>query len=113
MENEFIGLAEKAINKSKEITEKDIEAKFCKFASSKGCKAVKLVMLSLRGFPDRTIFCPKGRILFIEFKRKNKTQTALQIKVQRWIEKFGFEYYICDEMGQAEIILEDFLDGLL
>lgn len=105
----FINKASKTVSKSKQVTETDIEGDFVKFAKKSGCKAYKLIFLRARGFPDRTILCPGGRVFFIEFKRKGKKQTSTQISVQRALEGLGFEYYVCDEKGQAEKILEEFL----
>lgn len=106
---EFLSKASKTKKKREQIAETDIESDFVKYAKKRKCQAFKLILLNLRGFPDRTILCPEGRIFFIEFKRKNKTQTPNQIKYQRILEGLGFEYYICDEKGQAENILDDFL----
>ena len=107
--DKFLNNATKRKAKDKEITEADIENKFCKFAKTKGCESLKLVFLNKKGFPDRTVLCPKGRILFIEFKRLGKKQSPAQKLVQRMLERLGFEYYVCDQIGQAENILENFL----
>lgn len=100
--NSFLVKANKRKIKQSEIEETDIEEIYCKYAKHRGCIAYKLVFLSRRGFPDRTTLCRGGRILFIEFKRKGKGLTSLQEKVMKIIIDFGFEYYICDEIGQAE-----------
>ena len=105
----FIKSAEKKVKKDKEITEASIENEFVERAKRSGCKALKLVYLHGRGFPDRTVICPNGRVFFIEFKRKNKKQSANQKSVQKMLEGFGFEYYVCDAKGQAERILDGFL----
>ena len=105
----FIKSAEKKVKKDKEITETSIENEFVEYAKRNGCKALKLVYLHGRGFPDRTVICPEGRVFFIEFKRKNKKQSANQKSVQKMLESFGFEYYVCDVMGQAEQMLDRFI----
>lgn len=107
--DQFLKNANKRISKASEIKEADIESKFCKYAKSNRCTAFKLIFLNKRGFPDRTILCPGGRVFFIEFKRKNKRQSPIQIKVQKVLTDLGFEYYVCDKIGQAEEILDDFL----
>ena len=53
--------------------------------------------------------CPKGRIFFIEFKKKGESQSAPQKTVQKILEGLGFEYHVCDQIGQAENVLENFL----
>tara|TARA_R110000744_G_scaffold55770_6_gene117885 strand:- start:444 stop:782 length:339 start_codon:yes stop_codon:yes gene_type:complete len=107
--SEFLSRANKTIIKKAEITEVDIEKTFVKYAKKKGCHALKLIFLNKKGFPDRTILCPQGRILFIEFKRKGKKQSPVQIIVMELLKSLGFDYYVCDAKGQAEKILDEFL----
>lgn len=107
--DEFLKTAKKRQKKEQEITETEIEETFVDYAESKGCSALKLLMLNKRGFPDRTILCPGGRIFFIEFKRKDKPLTKQQSKIGEKLEGFSFKYFVCDEIGQAEKILNEFL----
>lgn len=106
----FIKNAEKTVKKQNQTKEIDIESEFVKNAKKLKCNPLKLVMLRKRGFPDRTVLCPGGRVLFIEFKRKGKKQTQPQILIMRLLKSFGFEYHICDKLGQAEEHLERFLN---
>ncbi len=107
---EFLSRASKTKAKKEELREKeDIENPFVKFAERKGCKALKLVMLRKKGFPDRTVICPGGLVFFIEFKKPGKLTTGPQKVIRKMLESFGFEYYVCDQPGQAEKILENFL----
>lgn len=108
--NDFISKANHRNKKSSEIKEEDIETSFVKHAKTKGCRAYKLIFLAGRGFPDRTILCPGGRVFFIEFKRKGKKLSPTQLPVKRTLESLGFEYYVCDTKGQAEQILNEFLE---
>lgn len=107
--SEFLSRATKRITKKAEIQEVNIEKSFVKYAKKQGCHAFKLVYLNRKGFPDRTILCPQGRIFFIEFKKKGKKQSPLQVKVMDILVGLGLEYYVCDEKGQAEDILDGFL----
>ncbi len=107
--SEFLKRASKTIKKREEIPEVDVEDNYVKHAKSKGCKALKLVLLFKKSFPDRTTLCPGGRILFIEFKKKGKELTPAQDKIRKLLVSFGFEYYVCDEIGQAEKHLNRFL----
>lgn len=108
-QKEFLKKAGSKIKRTKSISEKDIEDAFCDYAKTMGCKALKLVLLGLRGFPDRTILCPGGRVLFIEFKAPGKKLSPTQKPWKRLLESFGFQYHICDQMGQAEDVLKKFL----
>lgn len=105
----FLSKASKTISKKKETKEIDIESEYCKYAKKRNCLALKLIFLNKKGFPDRTTLCPGAKVLFIEFKRKDKEQSGPQKVVQKLLERFGFEYYVCDELGQAEKILDEFL----
>jgi hypothetical protein len=107
--DKFLLNATKRKAKNLEVKEVDIELAFCKYAIRSRCKAIKLVFLNKKGFPDRTVLCPGSRIFFIEFKRKGKKPSPAQILVRKLLESFGFKYYICDEIGQAESHLDKFL----
>lgn len=107
--DKFLNNATKRKTKESEITETDIEQTFCDYATKSKCKALKLIYLNKKGFPDRTVICPGARVFFIEFKRKGKKQSPAQKIVQKMLESFGFEYYVCDQIGQAESYLDKFL----
>ncbi len=107
--NEFLSRATKRKAKRAEVQEIDIEKAFCKYADKLGCKALKLIFLNKKGFPDRTVICKGGRVFFIEFKKKGKKPSPAQVIVRRMLESFGFEYYVCDAKGQAESHLDNFL----
>ena len=108
--SEFLSRASKRVARKVEVKEVDIEDTFIKYAKNNKCKALKLIFLNKKGFPDRTVLCPGGRIMFIEFKRAGKKQTPSQKVVQTLLESFGFEYHTCDAIGQAEQHLDNFLD---
>jgi len=103
----FLEDADKHLKKKEQIAEADIEAKFVKYATSRNCKAYKLRLLYGRGFPDRTVLCPGGKVLFVEFKREGKKLRPTQKPIRLALIKLGFKYYVCDEIGQAEKILEE------
>lgn len=107
--DQFLSKASKTIQKKSEVKEIDIEQEYCKHAKKNKCIALKLVYLFKKGFPDRTTLCPGGRVLFIEFKRKGKSSSPLQIKCRKLLESFGFEYHVCDKLDQAEKILDEFI----
>jgi hypothetical protein len=49
--------------------EADLESRIVKFCKKHRLPCLKLVLLGMRGFPDRTIITHKG-VLFLELKRK-------------------------------------------
>ena len=109
MVNKFIELATKRIKRKEQVAEIDIETPFVKYCKRNGCRALKLIILNKRGFPDRTVLCPGSRVIFFEFKRKGKKQSGAQLIIMKLITSLDFEYHVCDEKGQAESILDDFL----
>lgn len=110
MSEEFIKKAERKLKRKSQITEKSIEDGFVDYAKSRGCWAIKLVLLSGRGWPDRTVLAPAGRLWFVEFKRKGKLPTKLQRSIQERIELLGFVYIVADAPGIAERHLDEMLD---
>ena len=106
----FLEDANKHLKKKTEIAERAIEAKFVAYATKKKCKAMKLVLLLGKGFPDRTVLCPGGKVLFIEFKRKGKKLSMTQKSIRNILVEMGFSYTLCDEIGQAEKILDNAME---
>ena len=72
-----------------------------------GGEAVKLQILGKRGWPDRTVLLPCGRVFFVEFKRKKRgrvsAQQAMWIKV---LSRLGFAVYIIDNDKDFDIALK-------
>lgn len=110
--HDFLNKAEKTTRKASEVTEKKIENTFVKYAKKLNCWAVKLVLLAGRGWPDRTCLF-KGHVFFIEFKRKGKKPTDKQDEIRKKLQNIGFKYYVCDQIGQAEKILNQYNKGVI
>lgn len=107
--NEFLKNASKAVADANTVLEVNIEDDFVTYAKSKGFKALKLILLRKRGFPDRTVIGPGATIFFIEFKKKGKKLAGTQHPIRRLLHGFGFGYYVCDRPGQAEKILNRYI----
>ena len=83
------------------IRESEIETAFVRWCEKHDLQALKLVLLTRRGFPDRTIF-GRGKVpLLIEFK----TPTGILSSQQKWcIDKLGsvgYEVYVVDNVDDA------------
>lgn len=68
-----------------------------------GGMALKLSVPGVRGFPDRTILMPGGRIWFAEFKRLKTGRASSQ--QHRWrvlLHQLGFGVYFIDTDEQFE-----------
>ena len=82
------------------MREKEIEKRFRLWAESQGGRSLKLHLMSLIGFPDRTVLMPGGVIAFMEFKKPGGVESPQQ---QWWIEQLlglgffaGFVYSFDD-----------------
>jgi len=101
----------KALDRADYVDESLIERDFCNYAKQMGCAPLKLYTQAIRGFPDRTVLCPGGKVLFIEFKSNRGQLSAPQVLMKGRIETLGFKYHVCDKVGEAEAILRKFLHG--
>tara|TARA_R110000851_G_scaffold203425_2_gene355262 strand:- start:975 stop:1277 length:303 start_codon:yes stop_codon:yes gene_type:complete len=65
--------------------------------------AIKLVLFTGGGFPDRTVVAESGIIFFIEFKRPDK-KNGQQRRQSYWhkiLQRLGFNYYVCYTTEEA------------
>jgi hypothetical protein len=60
------------------VLEKQIEAKVCDYAKSKGVLAYKFTSPARAAVPDRLFIGPDGRMWFCEFKREGAKPTPQQ-----------------------------------
>lgn len=72
--------------------------------------ALKLILFSKKGFPDRTIL-GNGKVFFIEFKTGNEKLRPLQRKWKRILTKLGFKYYVCYTAKEAFEIFKREMDS--
>lgn len=95
--------------KLKKATEKNLERKLRLAVIAIGGLCLKLLPISFRGFPDRTMLLPGGRIIFVEIKsegyNKNTPTVKQQGVVRRLLEGLGFRYYLID----TEAALQEFI----
>jgi len=78
--------------------ERAVEDNFVKFAASNGCLALKMEIQGNRNYPDRQIFMPdkRGRVFFIEFKRKGEKPRKAQNYRFNKLRQLGYKVYVCD-----------------
>lgn len=73
-----------------------------------GGMALKLRPPTGRGFKDRTVMLPGGRIFWFECKRvKIGVVSVQQLKWKRQLEALGFKVYLVDTDAQFDAILEE------
>ena len=96
----FIKKAERRLKRKRVKLEADDEDEFEDWCKTVGIWCIKLVFLFGKGFPDRTLLCPGGRIIFVELKRINRRNhkdgglSPKQKQVREKITELGFPYYV-------------------
>lgn len=90
------------------------EMAFYRHVKARGYKAEKLERASERGFPDRTVFLPGGRTLFVEFKRPGGGAVSPQQRATlARLSALGHECHVCDNSDDAIDIFEAALNDAL
>lgn len=72
---------------------------------------LKLSCPAFAGMPDRLILLSKGRIAFVEVKRKGEEPRPLQISRHRLLRKLGFKIFVLDDKKQIKEIIEEITGG--
>lgn len=92
-------------NISNQKLEKNIEKKVCDYAKSKNWLVYKFVSPGHNGVPDR-IFIKKGKVFFIEFKRKNKKTTKLQQLTINDLKNNNIDVFVVDSVVYGKNIID-------
>jgi len=71
------------------MLEKTIEQRLVQKVRDAGGMAMKWVSPAFAGVPDRIVFLPKGRIIFVELKAPGKKPTPLQERVHQMLSGLG------------------------
>lgn len=109
---DFLQTSERYLRKDSEVAEATTEANLVDYVKALGGRALKLAILGIRGFPDRTILLPGGHIFFIEFKKPGKHLTAGQSKWKALLESFGFRVYVCHSIKEAEKVVDHYIKNI-
>jgi len=76
--------------------EKTIEGYLVKRVKEAGGVAPKWVSPGMSGVPDRIVFLPGGRIIFVEVKAPGKKLRPLQLYVKEQLEALGVDFRVVD-----------------
>ena len=78
------------------MLEKTIERHLVQKAREKGGLAIKWVAPAMAGVPDRVVFFPGGRIVFVELKAPGQKQTPIQVRVTKMLIDLGADVRVID-----------------
>jgi len=94
------------------MTEKELEKYLTRRCKLFGFWALKLIILSIGGFPDRTLLMPSGRVAFCELKRDAKAKLrSNQVVMLKRLAGLGFSCYICCSKEQVDAMLKELYDA--
>ena len=88
----------------KDMLEKKIEERLKTRAKEAGGLAIKWVSPSMSGVPDRIVFLPGGKIIFVELKRPGEKPTPLQDRIIGMLRGLGADVRVADSMEKVEEI---------
>lgn len=90
---------------NKVILERDLEAYFSAICRKRNLLTLKLSVRYSRGWPDRLVALPNGKILWVELKRLGAKPSPLQNKVHAQLAERGHKVFIIDNKEDIDAIL--------
>lgn len=89
--------------------EKHLERKIVKYVKETGLRTAKFIDQSRKGAPDRIVFYPKARILFLETKFGKNGLSAHQTDYHQILKSEGHTVKMAWTIEQAEAAINRFL----
>jgi len=93
------------------LLEKDIEARVCEYARSKGVLAYKFTSPSRAAVPDRLFIAPDGRMWFCEFKREGQKATVAQEREHLKLRQSKVSVFVVDNVPEGKIMIDMMVMG--
>ena len=89
--------------------ESKLETWLIKEVRARGGMCLKLALVNLIGWPDRAVFLPGGRVIFLELKNPNgRSRVSKQQEIwTRRLTTLGFEAYITDDKEEIIGVLDN------
>lgn len=92
------------------VLERDIEKYLVKEVKRIGGWAPKWVSPGNISVPDRIVFFPNGKVVFVECKATGKKPTPLQVRTIKMMRVMGQETIVIDSKELVDIFIETVLD---
>lgn len=86
------------------MLEKKVEQRLVQRAKDNGGLAIKWVAPSMSGVPDRIVFLPGGRVIFVELKAPGRMPTPLQMRIHDMLLKLGADVRVVDSLEGVDAI---------
>lgn len=88
------------------MLEKQIEAKVCEYAKSKGLLAYKFTSPARAAVPDRLFITPDGRVFFCEFKAAGKKPTEAQAREHQRLRQHKVNVFVIDNIDEGKTMID-------
>lgn len=86
------------------MLERRIEQRLIEQARKAGGVAIKWVAPAMSGVPDRIVFLPGGRVMFVELKAPGRRPTALQCRVHDVLTRLGADVRVLDSLEAVDAL---------
>lgn len=87
------------------LLERDLERYFSMQCKKRGLMTLKLHVRFSRGWPDRVVLFPNGKLIWVELKRPGGKPTPLQIKTIDQMQQYGQMVHIIDSKEGIDSVL--------
>jgi len=88
------------------MLERTIERRLVNKTKEAGGLAIKWTAPGFSGVPDRIVFLPEGRIIFVELKAPGKPLAPLQERVHRLLAKLGADVRTIDSVEGVDEVFK-------
>ncbi len=92
------------------MLEKQIEAKVCDYAKTKGMMVYKFTSPARAAVPDR-LFILNGRVFFIEFKREGQVPTPAQYREHVKLRQQMVIVFVIDNVPEGKLMIDVMVMG--
>lgn len=90
------------------VREHQIEKFFVQECKARGWLCWKFVSPGLRGVPDRIVFMPSGKCVFVEVKAPGEKPTPQQLRRHEELRALGFQVWVLDSKPTVWFFIETY-----
>lgn len=86
------------------VLERKVEARLVEQAKQHGGLAIKWTSPAFSGVPDRIVFLPGGRIVFVELKAPGESLRPLQARIHEMLARLGADVRVVDSLEAVDAL---------